>query len=260
MVVSNPTSTRSQAASRTSWAASGSCQMFASPSWLVLPGTPTAPPITTIRRTSCGSLGSSSRASPMLVSGPTATRVSSPGAWRASRTISTAARSPAGDARRRDHAGIAETVPTVDQLRGLQRLRHRAGRPGVHRHVDQSEQIEHGQGVPGADLDRDVAVGDGARPQPCPLAGGVEDREGIVDPRVTVEQQVDGHAGTPPSGLGRATGEGGREARPWGRASVRPRRPAAASGRRARDRPRSRRTRRPPWRRPPGRRTGPAPG
>ena len=47
--------------------------------------------------------------------------------------------------------------------------------------------------------------------QPCPLAGGVENREGVVDSRVTVEQQVDGHAGTPPSGLGRATGEGGRD-------------------------------------------------
>jgi hypothetical protein len=78
----------------TSEAARGSTQMFASAAGVTLPPWANDPPISAKPRKSCGSLGSSRSASAMFVSGPVATRSTSPGCSRAEPTItSTAVRS-----------------------------------------------------------------------------------------------------------------------------------------------------------------------
>ena len=79
------------AAPNTMSAASGSFQMFASAEGLTLPGQNPLPPISTISRTFSVSRGSSRIARAMLVSGPTGTRVISPGAAITVRTMNSAA-------------------------------------------------------------------------------------------------------------------------------------------------------------------------
>ncbi len=79
-VTSRPTITSGQPAPNTTSAASGSPRMFASAAGLTLPSASALPPISTTSRTACTRRGSSRSASAMLVSGPTGTSVTSPGA------------------------------------------------------------------------------------------------------------------------------------------------------------------------------------
>jgi hypothetical protein len=86
-VTSGSASIAADHASKQSAAASGSQWTFHSETGVVLPGTRNAPPIMTQRRRSLGSAGSTSRAMARFVSGPSVTRVSSPGRRRASSAI-----------------------------------------------------------------------------------------------------------------------------------------------------------------------------
>ena len=81
MVTSSPSSITIQPARKTAAAASGSAQMLYSAAGVVLPR-PADPPMITNCRTQSASRGSRLTASAMLVSGPVATRVISPGAAR----------------------------------------------------------------------------------------------------------------------------------------------------------------------------------
>jgi hypothetical protein len=86
VVTSRLTAVNAHGAVKTRSAASGSFQILASATGVTLPGlpaTPNAPPMITTAFSRVATSGSAFRARARLVSGPTATKVTSPGCSRA---------------------------------------------------------------------------------------------------------------------------------------------------------------------------------
>ena len=159
-------------------AASGSQWTFHSATGVVLPGTRKAPPIAIQRPSSRGRAGSISTAMARLVRGPSVTSVSSPGRRRASSTISCGAKR--ADTGIDGSGGSANPRPRGPCVSGVI-SRGRSSPAGRLQDGAAVALRVRGRGVAGQARDRDqLRLRAGA---------GVQQRQGVVDPRVDVEDE-----------------------------------------------------------------------
>ena len=189
--------------------ASGSTATFHSETGVVLPAVPYAPPMSTSRRSSVGSIGSRSTATARFVMGPSVRSVSSPGCAVASSMMRSAAWRP--DSPRTGGGSTASPSPWPPWVSGVVTSGRRSGtsRPRADRHVAPARQLQHRPGVdrdllgvhvPGHARDGpDVRVGRGARE---------EQRERVVDAGVAVDEQ--GHGAGHPATVAEGRADGPR--------------------------------------------------
>src|SRR5579862_9702275 len=180
-VTSSPSMITGQPAPNTIAAASGSAHMLYSAAGVVLPR-PDDPPMITKSRTHPDSRGSRRTASAMLVSGPVATRVTSPGS---ARTVSMMKSMACPPARPR----LAVHLPRVQG-----RAQEGPGASRGHRRVRRADELAHRERVRRG-LGQPHVAGHRRDPEELKVRMPVRegDREGVIDPRIAVQDDLGGH-------------------------------------------------------------------